>query len=122
MNVRHYLEYEYVAASVRLSKRVVGTLVELPLGLADGDCHSFFERAPLPKRDFNAMGVSLNDDLGVPRRSPAERGSTCEGGLINVVYEFSLFVLIMICFAVKSNCGKVLYQNCPSFKLYAYHS
>ena len=37
------------AASIRLYKRVAGTLVELPLGLAGGDCRLFFERAPLPK-------------------------------------------------------------------------
>ena len=40
----------------------------------------------------NAIGVSLNDDLGVPRRSPAGRGSTCEGGPINVVH-----VIFIIC-------------------------
>ena len=34
------------AASIRLSKRVAGTLVELPLRLAGGDCRLFFERAP----------------------------------------------------------------------------
>ena len=45
------------------------------------------------KQDSNAIGVSLNDDLGVPRRSPAGRGSTCEGGPINVVH-----VIFIICF------------------------
>ena len=34
----------------------------------------------------------MNDDLGVPRRSPTGQGSTCEGGLINVV-----LVIFIIC-------------------------
>ena len=42
--------------------------------------------------DSNAIGASLNDDVGVPGRSPTERGSTCEDGPINVVQ-----VIFIIC-------------------------
>ena len=42
--------------------------------------------------DSNTIGVSLNDDLGVPKRSPAGWGSTCEGGPINVVH-----IIFIIC-------------------------
>ena len=74
--------------------------MELPLGLVGGDCRLFFEgRRGLLKpsaKDSNDIEVSLNDDLGVPRRSPARRGFTCEDGPINVVY-----VIFIIC----AHCG-----------------
>jgi len=38
------------AASIRLSKRIASTLVELPQALAGRDCRLFFERDPLLSR------------------------------------------------------------------------
>ena len=51
---------------------------------------AYFSNEPLCLR-LERHRVLLNDDLGVPRRFPAGRGSTCEDGPIpmgkNKVYE-----------------------------------
>ena len=52
---------------------------------------AYFSNEPLCLRLERHRG-SLNDDLGVPKRSPAGRGPTCEGGPINVIH-----VIFIIC-------------------------